>query len=73
MYCIYNIQQLILCTKWLIRGSVLNSFNTVILAPGAREVGLGAAALAPLCAHTARWRHWRLNSARSLFVRRHAT
>ena len=44
--------------------------TTVILAPGASEVGLGAAAPAALWAH---WQHWRLNSARSLFVRRRAT
>ena len=28
-------------------------FNFVILAPGVSEAGLGAAALAPLCVHTA--------------------
>ena len=44
--------------------------TTVILAPGASEVGLGAAALAPLCADTALAALAALNSARSLFVRR---
>jgi hypothetical protein len=44
--------------------------TTVIVAPGASELGLGAAALAPLCAHTP---HGPLSSARSLFVRRRAT
>ena len=47
--------------------------TTGILAPGASEVGLGAAAPAALCAHWRHWRHWRLNSARSLFVRKLAT
>ena len=44
--------------------------TTVILAPGASEVGLGAAAPAPLWVDCALPR---LNSARSLFVRRRAT
>ena len=44
--------------------------TTVILAPGASEVGLGAAALDPLCAH---WGLWAQSSARSFFVRRRAT
>ena len=47
--------------------------TTVILAPGASEVGLGAAALAPLWRDTALGALAALaarNSARSLFVRR---
>ena len=47
--------------------------TTVILAPGASEVGLGATALAPLCAHSALSSLTPLSSARSLFVRRRAT
>ena len=47
--------------------------TTVILAPGAGEVGLGAAALAPLWAHSALTRLPPLISARSFFVRRRAT
>ena len=39
--------------------------TTVILAPGASEMGLGAAALAPLCREC---RDPRMNSARSLFL-----
>ena len=44
--------------------------TTVILPPGASEVGLGAAAPAALWAH---WALKALNSARSFFVRRRAT
>ena len=40
----------------------------VILDPGASEVGLGGAALAPLCAHSALPQ---LNNASSFFMRRH--
>ena len=49
---------------WIFEGVCL---TTVILAPGASEVGLGAAALAPLCVDT---RLPVMSSARSLFVRR---
>ena len=45
--------------------------TTVILAPGASEVGLGAAALAPLCVDTRLPGLPALNSARSLFMHRH--
>ena len=45
--------------------------TTIILAPGASEVGLGAAALAPLCVDTRLPGLPGLNSARSLFMRRH--
>ena len=41
--------------------------TSVMLAPGASEVGLGAAALAPLCVDNALPR---LRSPRSFFVRR---
>ena len=44
--------------------------TTVILAPGASEGGLGAAALAPLCPDPAKCRDPGMNPARSLFLRR---
>ena len=44
--------------------------TAVILAPGASEVGLGAAALAPLCPDMPMIGLPRANFARSLFVRR---
>ena len=45
--------------------------TSVILAPGASEVGLGAAALAPLWRDNSLPRGPRLNSVRSFFMCRH--